>query len=376
MAYSGPDAVLSLLLGASRTPGILWISWVSACGSCSARGGAEVPEGQLRRIGLSARHELRRVPGGLLRWLASVPDSARMFEGLAEALARLEGDTPASPREHATAQRHHDLAQVLAHAEAARQVGDPRGLERSLRSALALARGDDPRGEPGPVRIELADWLQDEGARALAAAGRGADVRLQCACDPGLACTGSQELLGRLVRNLIVNALLACARGGRVRVRAQAAGEAHLELSVEDDGRGLDPRDARELFGPRGLRARGSGLGTRSVRALVLRLGASLTVDSSPGRGTRVRLRWRRDLGRRVELLVDPLAERRERRARRRPELGLAVREFAAVQDRWHALDNPQVSIARGAPVRGLGRALLERPETARGLAVLGWQAE
>ncbi|PAP75852.1 ATP-binding protein [Rubrivirga marina] len=62
-----------------------------------------------------------------------------------------------------------------------------------------------------------------------------------------------------------------------VRVRLDASPDA-LALTVEDDGRGFDPTDAR------------SGHGLSSLRERAGQLGGTLTVDSRPGAGTRVYL--------------------------------------------------------------------------------------
>jgi signal transduction histidine kinase len=81
------------------------------------------------------------------------------------------------------------------------------------------------------------------------------------------------------------------AEAGRVDVRLGRDG-ADLVLAVEDDGVGFDP----------GAVAGGHGL--RSLRTRAERIGGALTVDSTPGRGTRVRL-------------AVPLPRNREARARR-----------------------------------------------------------
>jgi signal transduction histidine kinase len=56
-----------------------------------------------------------------------------------------------------------------------------------------------------------------------------------------------------------------------------------LTLTVSDDGKGFAPVDPLP---------EGSHLGLATMRERALRLGASLTLDSAPGRGTRVRVEW------------------------------------------------------------------------------------
>ncbi|WP_244496567.1 chemotaxis protein CheA [Methylobacterium indicum] len=106
---------------------------------------------------------------------------------------------------------------------------------------------------------------------------------------------------------------------GRIVLRAEARAE-RVVVSVEDDGRGLDPAFIRRRAAERGLMApealaaldeagvidlifapgfstaaevgavSGRGVGMDAVRAAATRLGGSCTVESRPGRGSIVRL--------------------------------------------------------------------------------------
>jgi signal transduction histidine kinase len=58
-----------------------------------------------------------------------------------------------------------------------------------------------------------------------------------------------------------------------------------LEVEVEDDGAGFVPAETARPD------PRGRGLGLMGLRERVLLLGGTLEIDSSPGNGTRVRLR-------------------------------------------------------------------------------------
>jgi len=59
-----------------------------------------------------------------------------------------------------------------------------------------------------------------------------------------------------------------------------------LTLEIADDGRGFDPIAARHVTP--------GGLGLRGMEERVARLGGTLTVDSSPGQGTRIRVEVQR----------------------------------------------------------------------------------
>ncbi|MFN8645232.1 MAG: ATP-binding protein [Gemmatimonadales bacterium] len=91
-----------------------------------------------------------------------------------------------------------------------------------------------------------------------------------------------KEVLG----NLVENARGAGAR--RVRLEVEADG-----FVVDDDGRGIPAELLPRIFEPRfSTTTSGSGLGLAIVRRLVEGWGASVTVASTPDRGTRVSVRW------------------------------------------------------------------------------------
>ncbi|MHB1317180.1 MAG: PAS domain-containing protein [Anaerolineae bacterium] len=89
----------------------------------------------------------------------------------------------------------------------------------------------------------------------------------------------AQEALNNVVKH-------ARARSVQVRLRREPGepGEASsVDLTIEDDGQGFDPQDARV-----------HGLGLNIMRERSAAIGARLDVTSAPGRGTTVRLRWQR----------------------------------------------------------------------------------
>ena len=76
---------------------------------------------------------------------------------------------------------------------------------------------------------------------------------------------------------------------GQIRIKARNQGN-KVVVEISDNGRGIERRDqARifELFRRAGTQDRpGEGMGLAHVRALVRRLGGSITVDSTPGEGS------------------------------------------------------------------------------------------
>ncbi len=105
-------------------------------------------------------------------------------------------------------------------------------------------------------------------------------------CDP--------EKIGRVLVNLVINAIKFCKPGGSVVVWADAQPEAHeVRLGVTDDGPGIAPDDLKAIFarfrqaqGADRGGAKGFGLGLSIAKDLVaLNLG-KIEVESEVGRGS------------------------------------------------------------------------------------------
>jgi two-component system, NarL family, sensor histidine kinase EvgS len=102
---------------------------------------------------------------------------------------------------------------------------------------------------------------------------------------------GDRVRLAQALRNLVFNALKFTPQGG-VRVRAtqrHVDGQPRAAIEVIDTGPGLSAAQIAQLFQPFAQLAdhgEGSGLGLAISRELVQRMGGSLTVHSTPGRGS------------------------------------------------------------------------------------------
>ena len=167
-------------------------------------------------------------------------------------------------------------------------------LEEILSSLLEMSRL-----EAGAVKVEpracqagaILEAVADEYRHRAAAKGLGLTVdtgRIAVHTDP--------ELLKRILRNLVDNAVKFTDRGG-IRMSAVTRG-AELEITVSDTGKGIAPDALERVFddyfqagNEHRDRRQGLGLGLAIVRRLVDLLGGSVSVSSELGQGTRFLLR-------------------------------------------------------------------------------------
>jgi two-component system NtrC family sensor kinase len=97
---------------------------------------------------------------------------------------------------------------------------------------------------------------------------------------------GVRDHLTQVLLNLVLNAIDATDRGGRIHLQGREEDGA-VVLSVEDDGRGISQDDRSRLFQPYfTTKPSGTGLGLFVSRQLVEEMGGRLTFRSEPGKGT------------------------------------------------------------------------------------------
>lgn len=157
-----------------------------------------------------------------------------------------------------------------------------------LQRAEERSDGPDVESSRSLRRIPLRALLSEE-ARALAATSRAAGARVRARCPVELEVLGESVALGRLVRNLLLNAAESRPGGVTITVDVARARGSRLGLVITDDGVGMDSEGLAGYL-EAGRTVGGSGFGTASVREALERLDGELTVTSTPGRGTRVEL--------------------------------------------------------------------------------------
>ncbi len=97
----------------------------------------------------------------------------------------------------------------------------------------------------------------------------------------------------RIIENLVLNAIDATGRGGRVELAAGVDGDGSLKISVTDNGNGFDPVYYEDhLFKPfSSTKKNGLGIGLVLCKSLVEAHGGAIMVESEPGKGSRVSIR-------------------------------------------------------------------------------------
>jgi signal transduction histidine kinase/ActR/RegA family two-component response regulator len=151
-----------------------------------------------------------------------------------------------------------------------------------------------------PVRkgtFSLAAFLARlQGEYLPLAEGRGLALTMHCPSEAW--CETDEVLLGRIVRNLLENAIKYTPQG-EITLGVQAARDDDFapgpwELSVADTGIGIPPAEHQRIFeefyqlgNPERDRSRGLGLGLSIVRRLAQLLALEIDMASTPGRGTR-----------------------------------------------------------------------------------------
>ncbi|HEY3096350.1 MAG TPA: HAMP domain-containing sensor histidine kinase [Acidimicrobiia bacterium] len=241
-----------------------------------------------RRIEAKGNDEVSRLAGSFNAMLAALDESQR-------AQRRLAADASHELRTPLTSLRTN--IEVLVRNEAL----DPHDRERLMRDVNAqivelsaliggmmeIARGDEP------IDDEIDDVHLDQvvGHAVEDASFHWPTVRFVTDLTPCVV-RGAEGRIELAVGNLLDNAGKWSADGSRVEVAVRDG-----EVSVRDHGPGIDPADAPFVFDRfwRAEAARGtpgSGLGLAIVRQVADQHGAEVRIESPPGGGTLVRLRF------------------------------------------------------------------------------------
>ncbi|HXA19600.1 MAG TPA: ATP-binding protein [Thermoanaerobaculia bacterium] len=166
-----------------------------------------------------------------------------------------------------------------------------RKLTRIVQNLFLLARGDAGRYPMSITRFYVGDVVADC-VRGMQSVAQARGVALTSSAPEDTVIVADEELINRLVLNLVENAVKFTPEGGRVHVDVQIEYGA-CAIRVTDTGIGIPPADQEKIFERffRGDRARpqnagGAGLGLPIARWIAEVHGGALQLEHSDASGS------------------------------------------------------------------------------------------
>jgi len=153
---------------------------------------------------------------------------------------------------------------------------------------LDFARPEEPRFQSVPVHALVMDTLS-----LLAPRMRSTSVDLDVSLPEDLPpVEGDPKQLGQVFLNLILNAVEAMPKGGKLTIQSTLKGvpedqETWIQLFFRDTGCGIPEGDRPYLYDPFfTTKERGTGLGLSIVYSIVQKHNGQIEVESEPGKGS------------------------------------------------------------------------------------------
>ena len=170
-----------------------------------------------------------------------------------------------------------------------------------VKQMLAFSRGDIGKQypvEPYPITNEVAGLLRATSPASIS-------IKLK-ACEHKLSITTDPAQLHLAIMNLLVNSKHALSGEGVIDIEVsrkhfsgrcsscqKAIDGNYVFIDISDNGPGISPENIQRIFDPffttKGV-GQGSGMGLSMVHGIVHNSGGHITVDSSPERGTSIKL--------------------------------------------------------------------------------------
>lgn len=152
---------------------------------------------------------------------------------------------------------------------------------------LNFARPREPQAEP-----ILVPQLLDSLTALVTASARRQNVTLTVNCPANLTVHADAGQLRQILMNLVLNALQALPHGGQVWLDAEAIDQT-VRLSVRDNGPGIPEHQHQRVIEPFfTTKSTGTGLGLAICHTLAVKNGGRLTIESTPGQGATVSIRF------------------------------------------------------------------------------------
>jgi len=160
-------------------------------------------------------------------------------------------------------------------------------------AVLSFSRQELERPEMVPELLDVGRICRTIAAEATTVWGAGHDFRVTIPADCGSAML-DETLFRRVLENLLGNAFRYTPKGGAVSLRVSRE-EARLQLVICDSGIGIAQEELKQVFesfyrGSNVEGRRGLGLGLPIVHEALSQMGGTITVDSTLGKGTAMRV--------------------------------------------------------------------------------------
>ena len=158
---------------------------------------------------------------------------------------------------------------------------------------------DISEAETGTMRLALTDVevapIVTEAVELFEDVAEDSGVRITSKASETLAVRADRDRLRQAIGNLVDNAVKYTPRGGNVEIEATRDGR-NAAIRVRDTGVGIAERDLPRIWdrlyrGDQSRATRGLGLGLSLVRASVEAQGGTVSVESTPGKGSTFTLR-------------------------------------------------------------------------------------
>ena len=238
---------------------------------------------EVQRFAYIVSHDLRSPLVNVMGYTAELEQAGKTID---KAIMEAEASREVDP-EVVTAVRE-DMPEAIGFIRASTEK-----MDRLINAILKLSR--EGRRNLIPETVDMASMAQKA---ADAIRHQTAEVGAEVIVEPLPTFESDRLSMEQIVGNLIDNAVkyLDPNRPGRIVVSGRDIPGGWVEYAVADNGRGISDRDHErifELFRRAGRQDRpGEGLGLAFVRNSVRRLGGSIDVESTLGKGSTFRLKF------------------------------------------------------------------------------------
>ncbi|NDV87741.1 histidine kinase [Aurantimonas aggregata] len=237
---------------------------------------------EIQRFAYIVSHDLRSPLVNVMGFTSELDAATKQ---LAEMLDKVEAEAPETVSEDARLAVREDLPEAIGFIRSSTEK-----MDRLINAILRLSR--EGRRVITPERIDMnamvrgiVDSLQHRLTEV------GAEVKVEPLPD----LVSDRVAIEQIFSNLIENAVkyLKPGRPGVIKVRGKRQND-RVVFEIEDNGRGIDPKDhdrVFDLFRRSGSQDQpGEGIGLAHVRALAYRLGGMIGCDSALDQGATFRL--------------------------------------------------------------------------------------